>query len=116
MSLKKLCDNGMEAYLTKKEIIIIRGECKSEVLRGNRDRTNRMWYLNVNESTALTNNINSKKLMNSFYELKKQKDTIDYLSQAMRNLVPDAWIDAIKAGLFATWSGLTGQLVKNTTK
>ena len=50
--------------------------------------------------------------MNSVYELKKQKDIIDYLSQEMWNPVPDTWIKAIKAGFFATWPGLTDQLVK----
>ena len=85
----KLCDNDMEAHLTKKEIIITEEENKAEAMRGNRDCTNGMWYLNINDSAASTNNINNNQLMNSVYELKRQKDTIDYLSQAMWNPVPD---------------------------
>ena len=40
--------------------------------------------------------------MNSVYELKKQKEKIDYLSQAMWNPVPDTWIKEIEVGFFAT--------------
>ena len=55
-------------------------------------------YFNINESAASINNIINKQLMNPVYELKKQKDIIDYLSQAMWNHVPDTWIKAIKPG------------------
>ena len=103
----KLCDNGMEAHLTKKETLIIEEETKKEVMRGNRNRTNGMWYLNINNSAASSNNINNKQLLNSVYELKKEKDIIDYISQAMWDPVPDTWIKAIKADFFATWPGLT---------
>ena len=116
MSLEKHCENGMEAHLTKKEIIIIGKEKKVEVMRGNRDHANEMQRLNINDRAASTNNINKKKLMHSVYELKKQKDTTDYLSQAMWNPVPDTWIKTIKAGFFATWLGLIDHLVKNTTQ
>ena len=70
MLLRKLCDNGMEAYLTKKEIIIIEEENKAEVMKRNRNHAKEMWYLSINNSTISTNNINNKQIMNSVYELK----------------------------------------------
>ena len=50
----------MEAHFIKKGIVIIEEENTIEAMRGNRDRTNGMWYLNINNSAASTNNINSK--------------------------------------------------------
>ena len=85
-------------------------------MRGNRNHTNGMWYLNINNSATSSNNISNKQLINSVYELKKQKDIIDYLSQAMWNPFPDTWIKAIKAGFFATWPRLTDQLVSKHYK
>ena len=73
MSLGKLCDNGMEAHLTKKDITITEEETKKEVMRGTRNHTNGMWYLNINNRTASSNNINNKQLMNSVYELKNKR-------------------------------------------
>ena len=92
----------MEAYLTKKEILINEEESKKEVMRGNRNRTNRMWYLNISNSNTYLNTINNNQLINLVYKLTKQKDIIDYLSQAMWNRVPNTWVKAIKAGFFAT--------------
>ena len=73
----------MEAYLTKKEILINEEESKKEVMKGDRNRTNRMWYLSINNSNTSSNTINNNQLINSVYKLKKQKDIIDYLSQEM---------------------------------
>ena len=42
MPLGKRYDNGMEAHLNKKEIIIIEEENKAEAMRGNIERTNGM--------------------------------------------------------------------------
>ena len=71
-----------------------------------------MWCLNINDSAVSTKNINNKHLMNSANELKKQKDIIDYMSQAMWNTVPETCVKAIKACFFAIWPGLTERLVK----
>ena len=57
MSLGKLCDNGMEVHLTKEKIIITEEENKAEVMGGNREHTNGMWYLNINDSDSSINNI-----------------------------------------------------------
>ena len=49
---------------------------------------------------------------NSMCELRKQKNIIDFLSQAMWNLVPAIWIEVINAGFFATWLGITSEIVR----
>ena len=116
ISLGKLCDNGMEAHLTKKDMLMTEEETEKEIMRGKRNRTNGMWYLNITNSDVPSNTFNRKHLVNSVYELKKQKDIITYLSQAMWNPVPDTWVKAIKAGFFATWPGLTDQLVSKHYK
>ena len=58
-------------------------------MRGNRDHTNGMWFLSISNSNASSNTMNNNQQINSVYELKKQKDIIDYLLQAMWNPVPD---------------------------
>ena len=47
------------------------------------------------------------------HELRKQNNIVAFLSQTMWNPVPNTWIQAIKAGLFSAWPGLTENLVTN---
>ena len=71
MSLGKICDNSIEAHLTKEKIIITQEDNKKEIMREIRYRTNRMWYLNLNDSTISVKNIKNKQLINSVCELRK---------------------------------------------
>ena len=44
-------------------------------------------------------------------ELRKQKNIVDFLSQSMWNPVLATWIEAINTGFFATWPGITSEIV-----
>ena len=72
ISLGKLCDNDMEIKLTKTNTYVYDQDHKEQpIIIGNRNTTNGMWYLNLNDSAASVNNIKNKKLINSVYELRK---------------------------------------------
>ena len=112
ISLGKLCDNDMEIKLTKTNIYIYDQEHKEQpIIIGNRNATNGMWYLDTSNKKE-DENISNHHQANSVYELRKKKEIIDFLAQAMWNPVPDTWVRAINAGFFATWPGLTADLVK----
>ena len=54
--------------------------------------------------------------INNVYKLDKKEDIIAFLSQAMWNPVPQTWIKAIHSNFFATWPGLTAELVQKHLK
>jgi hypothetical protein len=48
----------------------------------------------------------------SVYECSNKRDLVRFLHAAAFSPVPDTWIKAIRAGHFATWPGLTEELVR----
>ena len=112
VSLGQFCDSGMTIYLTKTAITIYKSDTDRTVtLRGTRSKTDGMWYLELKPTAPPTPTCHNK-ISNSVHELNKKEDVIKYLSTVMWNPVPETWIKAIDAGFFATWPGLTSQLVK----
>ena len=47
------------------------------------------------------------------YTLKTLRDLVVYLYQAAFSPVPSTWLAAIDVDFFATWPGLTANLVRN---
>ena len=83
ISLVKLCDCGLQVLLTKEKILVYQGDQPNKlIMQGNRSIINGMWYLQISAQ-------NSHHQANSVYELRKQKDIVDFLAQAMWNPVPD---------------------------
>ena len=77
-----------------------------------------MWYLDQTNpatfsmTTAIQDNIlGGRHQANNVYDTTKKADLVQFLSAAMWNPVPSTWIQAINAGFFATWPGLTPELV-----
>ena len=113
ISLGKLCDHNMEVHLTKQDITITEeNNPNSIILTGKRSSTNGMWYIDLNDKNTDDICIENNLLVNSVYELRKQKNIINFLAKVMQNSIPDAWMQAIKAGFFTTWPGLTKKLVR----
>ena len=54
--------------------------------------------------------------INNVYKIVKKEDIATFLSQAMWNPVPQTWIKAIHSNFFATWPGLTAELVQKHLK
>ena len=90
ISLGKLCDHNMEVHLTKQDITITEENNPNNIiLTGKRSSTNGMWYIDLNDNNTDDICIENNLLVNSVYELRKQKDIIDFLARAMWNPVPD---------------------------
>lgn len=72
------------------------------VLQGNRNPTNNLWYTNIPTEEQCHN----------VYHTSTIKELIQFLHGACGNPVPSSWIKAIDKGHFATWPGLTSEMVK----
>jgi hypothetical protein len=48
---------------------------------------------------------------NNVHEMRNQSDLVAYLHRACFSPVRSTWLKAINAGYFATWPGLTAELV-----
>ena len=108
MSLGKRCDAGMKITLTSDRIIVPDQKMNKQVLEGTRSRNDSVWCLDIVDESS----VHKDHEENSVYELNKKTDIIKFLSAVMWYPVPCTWIKAIDAGFFATWTGLTSQLVQ----
>ena len=111
LSLGQFCDNGYEIQLTQTSIHIKNTTDPSLSLTGSRAGPNSMWMINLLPPTINTTNRTIQQ-MNNVYEVSKQRDIVQYLHKAAFSPVPSTWITAINAGFFATWPGLTADLVR----
>ena len=102
VSIGQFCDNQCEAIFNKRQVKII-NQHNEIVLTGPRDPITGLWTIDLNPTPQSANSV---------YEQRKQQDIVKYLHQACGSPVPSTWIKAIKAGFFATWPGLTENLVK----
>ena len=90
ISLGKLCDHNMEVHLTKQDITITEENNPNNIiLTGKRSSANGMYCIDLNDNNTDDICIENNLLVNSVYELRKQKDIIDFLARAMWNPVPD---------------------------
>ena len=82
-----------------------------------------MWYVDLQSQTPITMSptiqqsiLGTIPEINNVYELGKKEDIITFLSQVMWNPVTQTWIKAIHSNFFATWPGLTADLVQKHLK
>jgi hypothetical protein len=92
-------------------------------LRGDRDHINGLWNIRLSEpplstplssafpATAPTHNMRVCEHANNVYEMRNQSDLVAYLHRACFSPTKSTWLKAINAGYFATWLGLTVELV-----
>ena len=109
----------MKIILNKFQLLVVsNNEEERLILKGIRSSINGMQYLNIyNESELVYNIIPTNNQLNSMYQLRKQKDIIEFLVQSIQNRIPKIWINNINLGFFLTWPGLIAALVnKHYTK
>ena len=111
LSLGQFCDNKYDVELTASTINIIHHHDASMSLSGSRDHSNGMWTINISPQ-VLPQKPTPTPVVNNVYKLNKKRDIVTYLHKAAFIPVPSTWIDAINAGFFTTWPGLTADLVK----
>jgi hypothetical protein len=93
---------------------------RKTIVQGQQITANGLWTLNL-ESNIYHNQedpptqpqgIQLQHLAHNAYERTTQQDLVRYLHQCCFSLTTSSWLAAIKAGFFATWPGLTCELVK----
>jgi hypothetical protein len=111
--MAQFCDNGFEARFTRSNVIITDSNGET-ILTGPRDPVNGLWKLSlaVQPPPEQPLTLAPQHAANSVYELTKKRDIVRYLHQACCSPVSSTWIKAIDAGYFATWPGLTAELVR----
>ena len=63
-------------------------------------------------SPPTTSPSSSNTLSNSLHEMSTKRDLVLYVHRSSRILVPSTWIQAIYSGFYATWTGLTSDIIR----
>jgi hypothetical protein len=88
------------------------------ILEGLRDERNGLWTVDLQANNSHKDNDEKAKpnlkseQAHSVYECTKKWDVVRFLHAAAFSPVQDTWLKAIRAGHFATWPGLTEDLVR----
>ena len=76
------------------------------VLKGEKENMGKLWTISA------TDNSKKREEVNNVYSLPSIPQTIRYLHAAAGFPVKETWLDAIKAGNYVTWPGLTTTAVR----
>ena len=112
ISIGQLCDNGCNATFDAKMVHIYHDNLI--ILSGNRDPHTRLWTLPLTKAQPPAPDVllSDAHQAHSAYHNTSQIDHIAFLHAACGYPVPSTWIKAIDHGHFATWPGLTADLVR----
>ena len=82
---------------------------------GTRDSVTRMWTINLNNIAKhpkfANNAIGASRQANNVYNYALKRNIVKYLHCAAGSPVPATWCGAIDNNHYATWPGLTFQMV-----
>jgi hypothetical protein len=117
LSISQLCDHGCQANFNASMVEIVK--YSKTILKGHRTLTNGMWVIQLP-----TNSTNTHRLPSSLAaplpqqvvacnatEHKTKDDLVTSVHAACFSHAASTFLQAIKAGYFTTWPGLTPQLV-----
>jgi hypothetical protein len=105
LSIGQLCDHGCQATFDKFKVTIRYGNAM--VLRGPRNPTTGLWYVDVTQPTVPT--FPAQAL--SAYQTSTLPELIQFLHATCFSPAQSTFIAAIQAGYLLTWPGLTAALV-----
>ena len=122
VSIGQICDQDYVALFDKKKMRIYESKTirpllntllpTPPVLEGHRDPTDRLWKIASCAPKPLPIATDHPQLAaNSAYHQKNQQDLVTFLHAAAGSPMPSTWLAAIRKGHYATWPGLTTQLV-----
>ena len=109
VSLGQFCDSGYDVKLTPAAVFLIKDNTETKI--GTRDDFTRLWAMDK-PNTSQPPVSHFPLLINNAYTQKTLRELVTYLHQAAFSPVPSTWIAAIDEGFFATWPGLTSDLVR----
>ena len=116
LSIGQFCDDGYNATFTSDAVLLSKQGQTFPI--STRNPINGLWTVNLNPTatTALgpPNMLPfSLPLVNSAQAMKTLPDLVQYFHRACFSPVIKTWTQAIDAGFFTTWPGLTSALVRN---
>lgn len=116
VAIGQFCDHGLEAHFCKTHVRILRGT--TVVLEGTRNTDTGLWNMPLQQLPPTTSSSTSPameapiQLANHVHEMRTKRDLVQYLHRSCGSPVTSTWLKAIEAGFFATWPGLTLDLVR----
>jgi hypothetical protein len=106
LSIGKFCDNGYQATFTNTTVTIHKPGHQSII--GQRHPPTGLWTIDLNPPSPPSPNPQA----NSAYTTTNKRDLAQFLHQCCYSPTSSALITAIQHGNFATWPGLTAELIR----
>jgi hypothetical protein len=114
LSVNKMSEEGYTTvFHPREEWVTIHKEgtinittSKPHVLTGGKSNEAKLWTISTPDNRVI------KEEVNNVYSLPSIPHTIQYLYATAGHPVKDTWLDAIKAGNYVTWPGLTTTAVR----
>jgi hypothetical protein len=114
LSISQLCDHGCIATFTTTEVRIT-DEHSCLVMRGLQDPTTNLWTIPLHPPAGQAPvgfHMYPPATAHSAYHTPNLVEHVKFLHASCGYPVPSTWIRAIDSGHFATWPGLTANLVR----
>ena len=108
LSIGQFCDDGYSATFTTASVLLSKDSRTFAI--GHRNPVNGLWNVNLSETVEVTPV--SLPLVNNVHTMKTLTDLVHYFHRACFSPVVKTWTQAIDAGFFTTWPGLTSALVR----
>jgi hypothetical protein len=116
LSIGQFCDDGYDATFTSDAVLLSKQGHTFSI--GTRNPINGLWTVDLSNNTkSLARNPPTAiplrlPLVNSAQNMKTLPDLVHYFHRACFSPVIKTWTQAIDAGFFTTWPGLTSALVR----
>ena len=113
VSIGQLCDHGCSATFTAAEVRVTLHD--QLVLHGHRDPSTNLWTIPLQHTPPTSHSLHRPSptaSANSAYHTTNLTDHVSFLHAACGYPVPSTWTQAIDRGHFATWPGLTSDIVR----
>ena len=108
LSIGQFCDSNFTTVFCKGQVKLRNDDT---TITGQRDPSTGLYYIDLPEPSPVASQA-LYPCAYSAYEMRTKADLVQYLHRCDFSPVLHTWTKAIDAGYFATWSGLTSNLVR----
>jgi hypothetical protein len=110
VSIGQLWDHGYDAIFTASSVTLSKNGHITTI--GHREPSNSLWTIPFVTPVQTPTRVLGTTLVNNAYEMRTIRDLVVYLHRTCFSPARSTWTDAIDAGFFTTWPGLTAALVR----
>ena len=108
LSIDQLCDHRFKAIFDDTKVHL---DIADTTNTGTRDLSNGLYFIDLRQPTgAVSFSLNSH--ASYTHKITTKADLVQYLHRTAFEPVVSTWTQAIDSGFFATWPGLTSDLVR----